>query len=149
LQEKRPGVEQMVGDPATSKLGDKAGEFFRRIGAKLGKEMAKAVEEIYRETEDDLTHTANAVRGLKVVAKTASLRKAALKKAGLSDVVVSVKEWLAGRADSLVQRIINFTGDIKKWLRGFQTRTAIVKKETMSLLAALDDARSSIDSALS
>jgi len=148
LQEKRPGVEQMLADPDTSKFGDKAGDFFGRVGAKLGKDVMSAVQEIYNETEEDLTHTADAIRGLKVVAKTASVKTASLKKAGLADMAVSVREWLAGRTDSLIQRIINFTGDIKRWVKGFVARTGIVKKETGRLLGALNDAKTSIDSAL-
>ena len=148
LQEKRPGVEQMLADPATSKFGDKAGDFFIRIGAKLGKAVQDSVQQIYRETEEDLTHSADAIRGLKIVAKTASVKTASLKKAGLADMAVSVREWLAGRPDSLIQRIINFTGDIKRWVKGFVARTGIVRKETTKLLGALNDAKTSIDSAL-
>ena len=148
LQEKRPGVEQMLADPVTSKWGDKAGDFFTRVGAKLGKDVQDAISQIYRETEEDLTHTADAIRGLKVVAKTASVKTASLKKAGLADMAVSVKEWLAGRTDSLTQRIINFAGDIRRWVKGFIARTGIVKKETERLLGALNDAKTSIDSAL-
>lgn len=148
LQEKRPGVEQMLSDPETSKFGDKAGDFFNRIGAKLGKTVQDSVQQIYRETEEDLTHSADAIRGLKIVAKTASVKTASLKKAGLADVAISVREWLAGRTDSLIHRIINFTGDINRWVKGFVARTGIVQKEMTSLLGSLNDAKTSIDSAL-
>jgi len=143
LQEKRPGVEQMLSDPATSKWGEKAGDFFNRVGAKLGKDVQEAVELIYRETEEDLTHTSDAIRGLKIVVKTASIRKA-----GLADMALSVREWLAGRPDGLIRRIINFAGDVKRWLKGFVVRTRMVEKSTDGLLSALDEAKASIDTAL-
>jgi len=148
LQDKRPGVEQMLADPATSKFGDKAGDFFGRVGAKLGKQVQDAIAEIYRETEDDLTHTADAIRGLKVIERTASVRSESLKKAGIADAVVSIKDWLAGKVDSLSRRILNFAGDVGKWVKGFVERTKLVKKSTDNLTSALDAAKKSIVTAL-
>ena len=101
------------------------------------------MSELYRETEDDLTHAADAIRGLKVVAKTASSRNA-----GLADAALAVKEWLAGRIDPMVKRIINFSGDIARWLKGFKARTDMVKKSTDRLQDALKEARTSIDKVL-
>jgi hypothetical protein len=150
VQEKRPGVEQMLADPTSSKFGDKAGDFFGRVGATLGKEVQEAVAAIYEETKEDLTHTADAIRGLKVVAKTASVKTASLKKAGLADMVVSFKDWLAGQApDGYIKRILNFAGDVKKWIKGFTTRTSIVRKNKDGLLKALKDATTAVDTALS
>jgi ABC-type transporter Mla subunit MlaD len=148
LQDKRPGVEQMLADPETSKFGDKAGDFFGRVGARLGKKVQDTIAEIYSETEDDLTHTADAIRGLKIVAKTASINASTMKKAGVTDVVISLKEWLTGKVDGAVKRILNFGGDIKRWVKGFVERTKVVKSNTNDLTKALDDAKDSINSAL-
>ena len=148
LQEKRPGVEQMLADPETSKFGDKAGDFFGRVGAKLGKDVQEAIAAIYEETKEDLTHTADAIRGLKVVAKTASIRESSMKKAGLADMAVSVKMWLQGEVDSLSKRILNFAGNIKRWVTGFVMRTKVVQKNTDNLLKGLNVAQMAIESAL-
>jgi len=148
-QRKRPGVEQMLADPATSKFGDKAGDFFNRVGEKLGKQVQEAVQTIYTQTEEDLTHMADCVRGLKVIERTASVQASTLKTAGLADVLISIKEWLAGKSpDSMASRIINFAGDIGRWWRGFAERTGLVKKATNDLTSALDEAMSEMNDAL-
>jgi len=144
----RPGIEQMLADPETSKFGDKAGDFFGRVGARLGKKIQETVGEIYRETEEDLTHMSDAVTAFKVVAKTASVKTATIKKAGVTDVVISIKEWMTGKVDGIVKRMLNFGGDIKRWVKGFVERTKVVEKNTGDLVKALDDAKASIDSAL-
>jgi hypothetical protein len=144
----RPGIEQMLADPETSKFGDKAGDFFGRIDARLGKKVAEAVQAIYRETEEDLTHMSDAVTAFKVVAKTASITASTMKKAGVTDVVISIKEWFTGQVDNISKRILNFGGDIKRWVKGFVERTKMVKTNTDDLIKALDDAKASIDSAL-
>lgn len=149
VQRKRPGVEQMLADPTSSKFGDKAGDFFGRIGAKLGKKVQAAVEAIYSQTEEDLTHMADCVTGLKVVEKTVSVQASTLKKAGLADAIISIRDWLAGKTpDSLVSRIINFTGDIARFVRGFAERTGLVKSATKDLTDALDEATDELDQAL-
>lgn len=149
VQRKRPGVEQMLADPASSKFGDKAGDFFNRVGAKLGKQVQEAIEAIYTQTEEDLTHVADCVRGLKVVERTASVKVATLKKAGLADALISIKDWLAGKSpDSMVSRLINFGGDIARFVRGFAERTGLVKKATADLTSALDEAMGEVDQAM-
>jgi hypothetical protein len=148
VQRKRPGVEQMLADPTSTKFGDKAGDFFNRIGLKLGKEVQAAVETIYRQTEEDLTHMADCVRGLKVVEKTASVHIATVRKAGLADVVISVKDWISGKSDAIAARLINFAGDIERWVRGFIERTNLVRNATKDLLTALGDSMDDIDSEL-
>ena len=147
-QEKRPGVAQMIGDPTASPMGDKAGAFFQRVAEKLGAQVAESVQACYNETVEDLTHTADAIRGLKVVAKTASIKESTLKKAGIADVAVSIREWLGGAVDNVSKRILNFAGNIKKWLKGFQVRTKIVKSNKDNLLKALTNAQKQIDDAL-
>lgn len=146
VQQKRPGVEQMLANPETVKPGMKAGDFFNRIGTKLGAEVQQAVETIYTQTEEDLTHIADCVRGLKVVVKTASVRESTLRKAGLSDVLIAVKDWLAGKADSMSARVLNFAGDIGRFVRGFVERTGLVKKATRDLQDAFDEAEKQLES---
>jgi len=147
-QEKRPGIEQMIARPQDTKWGDKAGDLFGRIAAKLGADISKAVEEMYRQCEEDLTHTASAVRGLKIVTKTSSLHPQIIKSAGLVDTVVAIKEWIAGKKDALAQRIINFAGDIGRWLKGFVERTKLVKKNRDMLIKSIDGAKKDIDKLL-
>lgn len=143
FSEKRPGIEQMIAD-ADSKFGEKAGDFFGRVGDRLGDEVAKAVQDIYEETKEDLTHTATAIRALKIVQKTAHLNQAIVKQAGLGDAVLQVKEWLAGKA----RRLMDFMGDIGRWVKGFVERTKVVKKSKDNILKAISKAEGDIDKAL-
>ena len=147
MQDKRPGIEQMIEDPndPKSKYGEKAGDMFGRIAGQLGQEVADAVRVIYDETKEDLTHTVMAVRGLKVVQKTASIPESAAKTAGLADIAVGIKDWLAGGVDRAAQRIIGFAGDVGKWLKGFVLRTKMVRNSTDDLKAALGNAEKKID----
>ena len=149
MQEKRPGIEQMVARPEDSKWGAKAGDLFGRIAAKLGSEIAASVETMYRECEEDLSHTAQALKGLKVVTKTSGLKHASLKTAGpLADVVVGIKEWLAGAKSSIAQRILGFAGTIMSWVKGFAERTKIVGKAEKDLETALKNAKAQTDKLL-
>jgi len=144
LTEKRPGIEQMIAKPEDSKWGEKAGDLFGKIAAKLGHEVAAAVEVIYESTKEDLSHTTMAVKGLKLVTKTSSLDAATLKTAGITDVLVGVKEWLAGKAKAM----FGFMGDIHRWLKGFVERTKLVKSSKDDLKEALKDAMKSMDTLL-
>jgi len=147
LQDKTPGISQMIEDPndPKSKYGDKAGDMFGRIAAQLGQEVADQVQVIYTETKEDLTHTAMAVRGLKIVQKTASLPPGAAKTAGIADIAVGIKDWLAGGVDRAAQKILGFMGDVSKWLKGFVLRTKMVRKSKDTLEAALNNAEKNID----
>jgi len=150
-QEKRPGIEQMIAtpdDPDVLKKGLKAGDLFGRIAAKLGDEVSRTVQELYSQCSEDLTHTAMAIKGLKVVVKTSSLNTNLVKRAGIMDAVVSIKEWLAGELDPIAQRILGFAGSISKWLRGFTERTKATSKATSELKKALDTARDQTDKML-
>jgi hypothetical protein len=144
LTEKRPGIEQMIASPTDAKWGDKAGDFFGRIAAKLGDEVAKAVEGMYEATKEDLTHTVMAVKGLKVVQKTAGMDAAIVKQAGLSDMIVGVKEWLAGKARSFM----GFMGDIGRWFKGFVERTKLVKESKDNLKSSIAKAKGDINKML-
>lgn len=145
---KVPGIEQMIASPGDKKFGEKAGDLFGRIGRELGKEVADQVEAIYAATKEDLTHTTTAIYGLKIVAKTASMDAATMKQAGISDVVISVKEWLAGKADAVAQRVMKFTGDLTKWVKGFVFRTKQVEKAKTSLEKSLGSALQNVDKLL-
>lgn len=144
LTEKRPGIEQMIATPEDSKWGEKAGDFFGRVAAKLGKDMAEAVEALYVQTKEDLTHTTMAVRGLKVVSRTAGIPEPYLKQAGIADAVVSVKEWLAGKA----RNFMGFMGDVGRWVKGFVERTKMCKKANTDLKKSIGSAKSQIDKLL-
>lgn len=153
LQDKRPGIMQMLGDPEKTEVGAKAGEMIQRVAAKLGDDVADAVDAIYRETYQDLTHVADAMRGFKVVNKTASLRsvvkEAKLREAGLSDYVTIVKDWLAGAADAATKKVMNFAGDISRWLKGFVNRTKIVKQNRDKVVSGVNNFMKTVDKALS
>jgi len=144
VQRKRPGVEQMLADPTTVKPGLKAGDFFNRVGAKLGQAVQDAIQVIYNETEEDLTHTADCITSLKIVERTASIKATILRKAGLSDMLITIKDWLSGKGG----RLMGFAGDLVRFIRGFTERTGLVKKATKDLTDALDEAMGEIDSAL-
>jgi hypothetical protein len=143
LTDKAPGVAQMIADP-DSKFGEKAGDFFGRVAKKLGKEIGENVAAIYRETKEDLTHTTMAVKTIKVVQKTAGIDAAIVKKAGLSDVIIGVKEWLAGTA----RGVMGIVGDIGRFVKGFVERTKIVKSRKDSMTKAINKAEAQMDKAL-
>jgi|TARA_R110000824_G_scaffold48399_6_gene136699 hypothetical protein len=147
LSNKTPGIAQMIENPndPKSKYGDKAGDMFGRIAGQLGQEVADQVAVIYAETKEDLTHVTMAVRGLKIVQKTASLPAGAAKTAGLADIAVGIKDWLAGGLDRAAQKILGFMGDVSKWLKGFVLRTKMVRGASGNLKSALDNAEKSID----
>lgn len=144
-QPKPPGLEQMLAHPDDVKDGEKAGNLIGRITEKLGVEVAAAVAEIIKATKEDLTHTANAISGLKIVAKSASVPAPIAKQAGLTDIVVSLKEWMSGKADSVAQRLLNFVGDIGKWFKGFVERTKVVKKNSDNIVSMLSKAEDALD----
>ncbi len=145
-QEKTPGIAQMI---ATDTKGEeKAGDLFGRISAKLGAEIAAAVQVIYTQCSEDLTHTAMAIRGLKVVAKTSSLHPLLVKNAGLADTVVGIKTWLSGKADAAAAKILGFVGDVTRWFKGFLERTKMVNTATKDLKGALKDAMSQTNAML-
>lgn len=148
LQDKRPGIEQMIATEETVKSGQKAGDFFGRIAAKLGQEVSEQVATIYEETKEDLTHTKMAVRGLKIVTKTAGASEDQLRTAGLADTVVSIKEWLADKADSVTKTLFQFAGGVMRWVKGFIERTKMVGKASDSLKSSISDAEKMIDDAM-
>lgn len=144
---KRPGIKQMLFDPADVPVGDKAGELINRISAKLGDQVATAVAQIYRECYEDLSHASDAVRAFKVVAKTAGVDEGRMRKAGLSDFVVGVKDWLSGAADAFTKKVMGFSGDISRWIKGFTERTKIVKSGAKTIADSLDEFKDAMDKA--
>lgn len=147
LTDKVPGIAQMIAREDEVKPGVKAGDFFGRIAQELGDDVSEAVERIYASTKDDLTHATMAVRGFKLVVKTSSLTDETLKTAGVVDMVVALREWLSGKADSLASRLLNFVGDVSKWVKGFLVRTKIVQKESNVIKGILSSAQQNIETA--
>lgn len=145
FQPKTPGLEQIMAHPDDVKDGEKAGNLVGRISEKLGVEVAAAVAEIIAETKADLTHTTLAISGLKIVAKSASVPASHAKQAGLTDIVVSMKEWLSGKADRVAQHLLNFVGDVGKWFKGFAERTKSVQKNTDNLVKMLSKAEGDLE----
>lgn len=137
---KPPGIEQMIAKPDDKKWEDKAGDFFGRVAEQLGEEVGEAVEALYAQCKEDLTHTTMVIKPFKIVEKTSSIPSAITKEAGIADVVVGIKEWLAGKSNPIIKRILNFTGDISRWVKGFVERTKIARKATTDLKTALDNA---------
>jgi hypothetical protein len=147
VQRKRPGIEQMLADPSNEKFGDKAGDFFGRVGAKLGQKVEAAIKKIYDETAEDLTHVADCVTGLTVIENTEVVKEkaAALRMAGLLDAYNAMKQWLSGKTNSLASRLVNFAGDIGRFVRGFEDRTNRVKDSVDELQSIFDDAESELE----
>ena len=138
----RPGLRQLLGEPSKNERG---GALMERIALRLGKQIADAVQEIYENTYEDLTETPDAIRGLKVVAKTASVRTAALKRAGIADIVVGVKEWLAGEVSALSKRALGIAVKITTWVAGFIERTKLVKSGLGKLSTAIKSGQDELD----
>jgi len=147
-QEKRPGIEQMIADPTDSKFGDKAGDLFGRIAAKLGAEIAADVQVIYTQCSEDLTHTAMAIKGLKVISKTAGIHPTIVKNAGLADTIIDIKEWLTGGVNLVTKTIIGFAGNIERWYKGFVERTKLVSTAKTDLEKTLAAAKKDTDKLL-
>lgn len=145
---KKPGIVQMIASPDDTKWGDKAGDLFGRIAAKLGQEVAAEVQTLYTQCEDDLTHMAHTVKVAKLVAKTASVPEAIAKNAGILDTLGAVKNWFRGQKDALAQRAIQFAGTIKQWYDGFVKRTSIAKKAEGELKKSADSAMKQFDKLL-
>jgi len=146
VTDKVPGIQQMI--MKEDKDGEKAGDFFGRIAREIDEETSKKIEIIYAQTKQDLTHVTTAVVGLKVVAKTASMSHQQRAAFGVADVVVSVKDWFAGKVDSVASKILQFAGDVHKWVKGFFVRTKMVAKASDDLIATLAAAEKQINAAV-
>ena len=133
------GPVQIVRDPNDPKLKpeERAGGFFLRLADQLGDEIAESVQKIWEECGEDISYSDSVMQLFKITNKTASLRKevkaSVLKEAGIADMVTVFVDWLGGAADGMTKRIVNFAGDIKRWAKGFATRTSIVKNEAASI----------------
>jgi hypothetical protein len=56
LNDKRPGIAQMIAREGEVKPGEKAGDFFGRISTELGEDIAARVAAIHEATRDDLSY---------------------------------------------------------------------------------------------
>lgn len=148
MSEKVPGIEQMIARPGETKDGEKAGDLFGQIAEALSVEVAQKVEELYSETKKSLTHMTPVLKALKITAVTSSVPAPVVKKAGLDDVIVGVREWLTGKANAIAARILGFTGDIKRWAAGFKVRTEMAKKDSKEIKDGLDRILNAFDKAV-
>ena len=144
IQNKRPGIKQMLARPEEVKFGEKAGDYFGRLAARLEADVMAIVEEEWENCKEDLTHAARCVSKIKLVVKSSSIPPEVMKTAGIVDVVISVKEWLAGKA----RRLFDIVGDVGRWLKGFVERGKRVGKANAQLKKVLDTTIKDVDKAL-
>ena len=140
-----PGLEQIMMNPSDAKPGERAGDLLGRLIAELDAEVAAKCVEIILQTKKDLTYSKQICSGLKVVAKTASISPSITKQAGLAEIVVSVKDWLAGQADNLSQKILGVVGDVTRFFKTCLERTKIVQKAGDDVQNLLGNASAQID----
>jgi hypothetical protein len=140
-----PGLEQIMMNPSDAKPGERAGDLLGRLIAELDAEVAAKCVEIILQTKKDLTYSKQICYGLKVVAKTATISPSITKQAGLAEIVVSVKDWLAGQADNLSQKILGVVGDVTRFFKTCLERTKIVQKAGDDVQNLLDNASAQID----
>jgi hypothetical protein len=148
MTDKVPGIAQMIAREDEVKGDQKAGDFFGRIAAAFDASVSEKVEAIYEATKADLTHTTMAVRGLKVVAKTASFNDAQLKTAGVVEIAVGLREWFSGAKDAFAARILGFAGTVTQWAKGFAVRSGIISKASKGIGQDVKDAMKAIDGGL-
>jgi hypothetical protein len=143
-----PGVDQMINAQDPKDPDAKAGDFFGRVQADLGAEIAAKVQKIWEGTREDLTEFNRVISPFKVTAKTASVSEHALRTAGLADIVVGFKSWLAGEHGGLVARVVGFAGTIKQWVDKKIFRSKQLEKETSELIAMLLKAEDDMDTVM-
>lgn len=143
-----PGVDQMINAQDPKDPDAKAGDFFGRVQADLGAEIAAKVQKIWENTREDLTEFNRVISPFKVTAKTASVSEHALRTAGLADIVVGFKSWLAGEHGGLVARVVGFAGTIKQWVDKKIFRSKQLEKETSELIAMLLKAEDDMDNVM-
>ena len=142
VQRKAPGVAQILADPQAVEPGSKAGDFFGRVAEQLGQDISDEVAEIYWQTKEDLMDTAKVVQGFQIVSKAT---KASERDARISDVVVSLKDWLVGHVDAITKKVLGFGGDIVRWAKAFAVRTGMVKNSRDAVDDAIKSLTKSID----
>lgn len=140
-----PGLEQILARPSDVKPGERAGDLLGKLLAQLDAEVAAKCVEIIRQTSEELTYSQQICSGLKVVAKTASLPAPVAKQAGIADVAVSIKNWLAGTADALSKRILGVVGDVGRFLQTCVERTKLVQKASTDISKSLAAASKELD----
>lgn len=141
LKSNAPGANQIVAVPDPKNPGEKAGDFFGRISEKLGDEIAAKVQTIWDTTREDLTEWNRVISPFKIVAKTASISDAHLRTAGLADIVVGFKSWLAGESGGIVSRVVGFAGTVKQWVAKRFLFGDQIEKAASELDKAIADAR--------
>jgi len=127
-ERKRPGFEQMRSTEVES-LTEKGGDLIGRIEAELGAEIAAKVATIADTVFEELTHLRPVIRGLKYEVENAP-KTAATKSAGVLDILVKFREWIAGHISKLMS------------LMGLGTRA--IDSAADSLLKSLGEAEKAI-----
>ena len=137
VQGKPPGVVQVMKSPDEVK-GGKAGDLRNRILTTFEKDVADQVLNLIEAAIKDATNMSKFAKAIDIVQKTSSVPPSIVKNAGLVDTVVSIKEWIVGGTNSMMQRLIGFAGDIKKWVMGFTERGRIAKSSRDKIKKGLD-----------
>jgi hypothetical protein len=140
-----PGLEQIMARPDEVKPGERVGDLLGKLLAQLDAEVSAKCVDIIRQTKEELTYSQQICSGLKVVAKTASMPTAVAKQAGIADVAVSIKNWLAGAADALSKRILGVVGDVSRFLQTCVERTKLVQKASNDISKSLAAASKELD----
>jgi hypothetical protein len=99
-ERKPPGYEQMKSTDVEN-IKEKGGALFLRIEEKLGAEIAKQVEIIAETVKEELTHLSAPVRGLKYELENTP-KTASGKSAGVLDVIVKFRSWLASQIGKMM-----------------------------------------------
>ena len=144
-----PGIEQLLMNPADAKKpGERAGDLLGRLLEQVDAEVAAKCIEIIQQTKKDLTYSTQITQGLKVVAKTASVPSSLAKQAGIAEIAVSIKDWLAGQASEISKKITGIVGDVTFFFKTCLERTKIVQKAGDDVQTLLSDASSNVDKML-
>ena len=109
-ERKRPGFEQMK-SPNVLDLEEKGGDLYGRIEAELGAEISKKVAIIADTVFEELTHLNPVVRGLKYELDNAQ-KTASTKAAGVLDIILKFRTWLASKIDQFMNLFKLGTGAI-------------------------------------
>jgi cell division septum initiation protein DivIVA len=144
-----PSVEQILKNPSDVKPGERAGDLLGRLLEQVDAEVAAKCVEIITQTKKDLTYSTQITQSLKVVAKTASIPDHITKQAGLAEVVVSVKDWLAGQASNLSKKILGVIGDVTMFFKTCLERTKMVQKAGKDVQSILSSASSQAEKIVS
>ena len=127
-EKKRPGFEQMKSTD-TESIDEKGGDLYGRIEREIGAEIAKQVQVIAETVWEELAHTAIPVRYLKYELDNTT-KAASHKSAGVLDIIVKARDWLAS--------------NIGKLVRLFDVGTSAIEGAANSLIKSLGEAETAL-----